>query len=124
MFKKIQLILAFSICSAAFAQTTNIKFKVESNSDGTITYKFLEISDTNFFQFYYYCSLDHGIKLKDSLANGTYSVFHNDTIQYTGSYKSGKKSGTWYYYFRGTLVRSENYKNGRQHGKAIKKEPE
>ena len=104
------------ICSSASAQTVEIRFNVENQEDGSVIFKYKELSDTNYMEFYYNCSQDYGLQLKQDLENGTYEIYHNDTLQYSETYLNGVKEGTCNYYLNGILVRSEEYKNGQRHG--------
>ena len=117
MLKNVTNILFLILISfSASAQTVEIRFNVEKQDDGSVIFKYMEISDTSYMEFYYNCSQDYGLQLKQNLKSGTYEVYHNDTLQYSETYFNGKKEGTSNYYVNGILVRSEEYKNGQGNG--------
>ncbi|MFT4601250.1 MAG: hypothetical protein ACI857_001428 [Arenicella sp.] len=101
---------------AVYSQEVDLKiiFKIY---DGFESYSLENESDTTFLRLYSSCSEGYGIVLKDTLPNGTYRVWQNDTIHLSGTFENRVKSGIWKYYTHGELTCSQEYNNGKVHGK-------
>ncbi|MGB1248878.1 MAG: hypothetical protein ACPG4Z_08315, partial [Chitinophagales bacterium] len=51
--------------------------------------------DTSYFEFYWHCSQDNGFQLKESLPDGFYKVYYNDTLMYSTIYLNNKQNKIW-----------------------------
>ncbi|MFY9311434.1 MAG: hypothetical protein WAQ28_20485 [Bacteroidia bacterium] len=104
-------LLLNALCSA---QTFRIDMKVARDDDGVKT---ITVKDTSLFEYYYYCSMNQGLRLKPNLPDGKYEVYANDTLSYAGCYSNNKMHGVWTYYFsNGTLFSVVTYKDGKENG--------
>jgi antitoxin component YwqK of YwqJK toxin-antitoxin module len=77
--------------------------------------------DTTYFEPYWNCGMDNGLRLKENLSDGIYKVHYNDTLKYSAVYKNNKKNGIWTnYYSNGKISSTQNYSNGLTNGKYVK----
>lgn len=74
---------------------------------------FVPEQDQEFLKHDPKCSMDHGLRLKDSLPDGEYYVYFNDTLRYQAFYQDNVKNGEWIHYKKdGEIWYKEEYIDG------------